>query len=150
MRYLADLPEHAVGEALSPFRATTFRPAYLRLQGHPLALVEVTLAERVMERLADCTDPKVLDRLAVRPDELAHHDRALTQAIARRIHVTDGPLGAHTGLRWWSALTGAWHTTVVFTDRVGAGDVSFGEPRPLTPHDPALVRARLVLGIRAR
>ena len=41
VRYLAESPEHAVGELLSPFRGTTFHPAYLRQGGRPIALVEV-------------------------------------------------------------------------------------------------------------
>jgi hypothetical protein len=51
--------------------------------------------------------------------------------------------------RWWSALTGAWHTVVSFTDRVRDGEVTFGVPRAVTPCDPALTRALLLLGIRA-
>jgi len=48
----------------------------------------------------------VLSALGLRPDDLAHHDRAITQAIARRLHAL-----------------GAWHTTVVFIDRERAGEV---------------------------
>ena len=145
MRYLAESPEHAIGEVLSPFRGTDFRPAYLRQRGLQLALVEVALAPSLVQRIPDCTDPAVLARLGLRPDELAHHDRTLTQAIARRLHEH----GA-AGLRWWSALTGAWHTTVVFTDRERAGEAAFGMPRELEPTDPAVIRALSVLGIRVR
>jgi len=148
VRYLADSPEHAIGEALSPFRGTTFHPAYLRQSGHQLALVPVTLSPRLVARIPDCTDPAVLAALGLRPDELAHHDRTLTQAIARRLHTNGVTSGDPAGLRWWSALTGAWHTTVIFTDRERAGDVVFGEPRHLQPDDAALLRALTVLGIR--
>jgi len=48
----------------------------------------------------------VLSALGLRPDDLAHHDRAITQAIARRLHAI-----------------GAWHTTVLFIDRERAGEV---------------------------
>ena len=146
VRYLAESPEHAVGEALSPFRGTTFRPAYLRRAGHQLALAEVRLAATLVRRIADCTDPAVLARLGIRPDELAHHDRTRTQAIARQLHARRGS----AGLRWWSALTGAWHTTVLFTDRERRGEVTFGKPRVLDPSDAAVVRALSVLGIRLR
>jgi hypothetical protein len=79
---------------------------------------------------------------------LAHHDRTVTQGIARRLHDMIGQTHAYTGLRWWSALTGAWHTTVVFTDRESPGDLRWGVPRPLTRDDPAVVRALSVLGVR--
>lgn len=147
VRYLAESPEHALGETLAAFRGTEFRPAYLRQQGRALALVEVTLAPALAARLADCTDPAVLSGLGIRPDELAHHDRRRTQALARRVHQA---AAAHAGLRWWSALTGAWHTTVVFTDRARPGEVRFGEPVPVTPDDAALQRALSILGIRVR
>jgi hypothetical protein len=133
---------------LGPFRGTSFRPAYLRQGGYPLALVEVTLAPALRERIADCTDPQVLVALGLRPDELAHHDRTRTQAIARRLHDLGTAAGNPSGLRWWSTLTGGWHTIVVFTDRERAGEVTFGVPQPVQPSDPAVLRALSVLGIR--
>ncbi len=149
VRYLADGPEHAIGEALAPFRGTMFHPSYLRQQRRPLAIVEVTLAPDFAARILDCTDPQVLVALGLRPDDLAHHDRTVTQAIARRLH-GDQVSPPAAGFRWWSALTGAWHTTVVFTDREHPGHIRFGNPHVLTPEYPALVRACEVLGIRLR
>lgn len=146
MRYLAEYAEHALGEVLGPFRGTTFHPSYLRQSGRPLALVEVTLAASLVARIPDCTEPTVLTKLRLRPDQLAHHDRALTQAVSRRLH----DAGDNAGLRWWSALTGGWHTTVVFTDHERDGDVVFGAPQVLVPSDPTVVRALSVLGIRIR
>lgn len=146
VRYLAESPEHAIGEVLGAFRGTHFHPAYLRQGGHALALVEVTLSPGLVERIPDLTDPATLMDLGIPPDSLAHHDRTLTQGIARRLHA----LGTPAGLRWWSALTGAWHANVVFTDRVRTGEVTFGTPRRLEPDDEHLVRALRVLGIRAR
>jgi hypothetical protein len=150
VRYLAEAPEHAIGEVLSPFRGTDFHSAYLRQGGRQLALVAVTLSPSLVARILDCTDPVVLSALELRPDELAHHDRTLTQAIARRLHARGRATGEPAGLRWWSALTGAWHTTVVFTDRERAGEVGFGAPRHLQLTDPAVMRALAVLGIRVR
>ncbi len=155
VRYLADTPEHAIGEALSPFRGTRFVPAYLRQQGYPLALVDVALASALVDRIPDLTDPEVLSMLRLRPDDLAHHDRKLTQAIARGVHDAGIPsLGvpprSYAGLRWWSALTGAWHTTVVFTDRIHRGEIQFGRPHQLDPRDTPVIRALSVLGIRSR
>ena len=149
VRYLAESAEHALGEALSPFRGTEFRSAYLRQSGFPLALVEVRLVPALVRRIVDCTDPAVLQDLGIGPDDLAHHDRSLTQAIARRVYDRrEG--GRAAGLRWWSALTGAWHTTVLFTDRERAGEVVFGTPRVVSESDPGLLRALVVLGIRRR
>lgn len=150
VRYLAESPEHALGEVLGPFRGTEFRPAYLRQQGRRLALAQVVIAPSLAERLPDCTDPAVLAALGLRPDALAHHDRTLTQAIARRLHEHGAATGTPAGLRWWSALTGGWHTTIVFTDRERAGEVTFGPPRHVEARDPAVVRALSVLGIRVR
>jgi hypothetical protein len=105
------------------------------------------MARSLVERVADCTDPRVLTELGIRPDELAHHDRARTQAIARRIHQHPA---AFTGLRWWSTLTGAWHATVLFSDREPPGEVRFGAPAIIEPGDPALARALSLLGIHSR
>ncbi len=149
MRYFAESPEHAIGEALSAFRGTEFTPAYLRQGGHRLALVGVTLAAGLAAAIPDCTDPAVLAAFGIRPDELAHHDRTLTQGIARRLHAAGAETGTPAGFRWWSALTGAWHATVLFADRE-AGTLEFGVPRVVEPGDPALLRALMVLGIRIR
>lgn len=110
--------------------------------------MEVTLAPALVERIADCTDPEILVALGLRPDEPAHHDRTLTQGIARRLHDLGAATGSPSGLRWGSALTGAWHTIVVFTDRERTGEVTFGVPQPVQPPGPALLRALSVLGIR--
>jgi hypothetical protein len=99
--------------------------------------------------IPDCTDPAVLSAYGLRPDELAHHDRTLTQAIARRLHAAGADSGRPAGFRWWSALTGAWHATVLFSDREGE-QLEFGTPKVVEPRDPALLRALMVLGIRVR
>jgi hypothetical protein len=146
VRYLAESPEHALGEVLAPFRGTEFRGSYLRQGGQPLALVEMTLSPALLSRVADCTDPAVLNELHIYPDHLAHHDRAITQRIARRLYERR----EMAGLRWWSALTGAWHTLVLFTDRVPRAALEAGAPRVLEPGEPALARALSMLGIRVR
>ena len=149
--YLAESPEHAIGESLAAFRGTTFSASYLRQAGHPLAIVEVRLAARLVRRIADCTDPVVLVAHGIRPDALADHDRLGTQAIARRLHEHGGSGREKlAGLRWWSALTGAWHTNVLFTDRPKAGDVTFGDARVLRPSDPDVIQTLKRLGIVVR
>lgn len=150
VRYLAESPEHAIGEVLSPFRGTNFRPAYLRQSGHALALVEVVLSASLVQRIPDFAEPTTLATLNTRPDALAHHDRTLTQAIARRLHALGADTGTPAGLRWWSGLTGGWHTNVVFTDRERRGEVTFGTPRHLRSDDVDVIRALSVLGIRIR
>ncbi|HEY8257000.1 MAG TPA: RES family NAD+ phosphorylase [Gemmatimonadales bacterium] len=150
VRYLAESPDHALGEMLAPFRGTRFHPSYLRQSGRQLAMTEVTLADSLAGRIPDCTDPEVLTALGLRPDELAHHDRTVTQSIARRLHDRGADSGNPAGLRWWSALTGAWHTIVLFTDRARSGEVVFGAPRHLEPGDAEVLTAAKVLGIRTR
>jgi len=143
VRYLAESPIHAVGEMLAEFRGSAFRASYLIKLRHTLALGEVFVSSALLEQVADCTNPDLLQTLHLRPDELAHHDRVVTQAIARRLHDEQ-----YAGLRWWSSLTGAWHTTVLFTDREERGMVTFGTPEPLTLGQPAVVAALPILGIR--
>jgi hypothetical protein len=108
----------------------------------------VEIADSLRRRIADCTSPETLARFSIGPDTLAHHDRAVTQAMSRRLHGAGIQTGDPAGLRWWSALTGAWHTTVVFTDREKPGDMTFGVPEPIDGAHPALLRAAVVLGIR--
>lgn len=140
--YLAESAPHALGEALQGFRGRTIGPAHLRRHGFPLAIAPVEVAPAIAARLPDLNDPPTLARLGVRPDRLASHDRTVTQGIARALH-TEG----HAGFRWWSALTGEWHGTVLFTDRYAAAEVTVGPPRILTVGDPDLITAAQMLGM---
>lgn len=141
--YLAESPAHAVGEQLAPFRGRRLRPSFLLMLHRRLALAPVMATPALVRRIADCTDPAVLTALDLRPDRLAHHDRQLTQAVARQIHTA-----GYAGLRWWSAITGAWHSTVLFLDRIGQDEVTFGTPEHLAVTHPAVAEAIELLGLR--
>jgi len=140
--YLAETPEHAVAEMIQHYRGQVLDGADLRIAGHPLALVEVTLPARVRHGVIDLCDPEILVRLGARPDETASNHRKVTQRIAAQVHRV-----GHAGLRWWSALTGDWHTVVLFLDRLDPGP-AYGAPEPLTIDHPAVAEAARVLGIR--
>lgn len=138
--YLAESPEHAVAELLRPFTGRRLKPAQLLGAGRPLALARLELSPAAAARVADLTSPLVLLRTGVRPDALASWDRAVTQAIARRLHA-----GGFTGLRWWSALHGDWHSVLLFMDRVGDADLAYDEPEALSLEHPAVRAAARVL-----
>jgi hypothetical protein len=140
--YLAERPEHAIAEKLQHYRGRRLRAPHLREFGYPLALAEVKVSVRVVRRIADLADPAVLLRLGYRPDEIASHEKRKTQAIARDVHRRRLP-----GLKWWSSLTGEWHTTVLFLDRARVSDMDFGMPVPLTLESEALREAAAFLAI---
>lgn len=146
--YLASTPEHAIAEALAAFRGTAWTPAYLEREGRPLALTAVTLSPTVTARILDLTDPANLVVAGLRPDTLAHHERRHTQAAARTLYDGIASPAPLAGFRWWSALTGAWHTTVVFCDRVAPGELEFSAPRALASGDAEVQAAVSMLGIR--
>jgi hypothetical protein len=144
--YLGESPAHAVGEVMQAFRGRTVGEPHLRRRGHSLALVEVRAGEgRDDAAVADLTRPAVLERLGLRPDVLASHDRRRTQAAARAVHAA-----GYGGLRWWSALTGEWHGLVLFLDRVSPETLRYGVPEPVDTSSLALREAARLLGIRVR
>lgn len=147
VRYFAASPEHAIGEILAAFRGTSFVPAYLRQYDHQLALTAVRLTDALVARIANLSDPATLLAHGLGPDTLAHHDRTQTQAIARALHSGSQGHSPLAGLRWWSSLTGAWHTTVVFTDRVAPDEIQFERPSLVSLDEAALSGALRVLGI---
>ncbi len=140
--YLAESPVHAVAEKIQRYRGQTLESSDLREYGRPLALVEVTLAAAALSALADLSDPAQLLRLECRPDQLMSRDVTRTQAVSRRIHEQ-----GLTGFRLWSALSGDWHTVVLFGDRAGESGLGFGEPVELTLSHPAVVEAARALAI---
>ena len=133
--YLAETADHAVAEKLQRFRGQRIDRKDLRESGRTLALVEARLA-RI--KLADLCDPAVLVRHDIRPDVLASREIAKTQRIAAALSDV-----GYTGLRWWSALSGDWHTIVVFE-----GTIAYGTPEPLTLLHQAVQQASAALGIQ--
>lgn len=139
--YLAETPEHAVAERIQHYRGQSLGRADLRVAGHTLALVTIGLPAPIRESLADLCDPATLVRYGIRPDETASRDRRTTQRIAADLHAA-----GHPGLRWWSALSGDWHTLALFRDRLDETP-TYGTPAPLTLEHPAVREAALTLGI---
>jgi hypothetical protein len=142
--YASESPVHAVAEQLQSFRNRAFRPGMLRRHGFPLAIVGFRLPALSTSPI-DLCDPGTLQAHGITPDQTAHHDRRITQPIARALHAR--PAG-YPGLRWWSVFTGAWHTYVCFVDRTPMERLEVTDPpRTLTSTDPAVLEAREFLGM---
>jgi len=133
--YLAETAVHAVAERLQRFRGQKIDRKDLIESGKTLALVECRLEKT---KLADLCDPAVLVKYGIAPDVLASREIAKTQAIAVALHAA-----GFGGLRWWSALSGDWHTIVVFQ-----GELEYGEPEQLTMGHKAVQEAAMALGVR--
>lgn len=138
--YFAESPEHAIAERIQDLRNRQLFEEALLEHGHRLALVTVKLGERVAP--VDLCDPSVLAARGIAPDRLAYRDRDVTRQIAAELHED----ASVAGLRWWSAFFGEWHTVALFSDRLGAGDLVFGEPIVLDLDSPAVVAAASALG----
>ena len=138
--YVAESPEHAIAEAIQPWRNRPLRRPHLVRAGRPLALVAVQIAPETASGLTDLCQPAVLDRLGLTADRVASRHRRRTQAIAASVWDR-----GHAGLRWWSSFRGDWHGVVLFTARTNAG-VRFGSPEVLSAENPALQEAAAALG----
>jgi hypothetical protein len=141
--YLAETMEHAVAEMIQHYRGQRLDEADLRFAGCRLALVHATIPDSVARRVVDLCDPEVLVTLGIRPDETASGNRQTTQGIAADIRAA-----GFSGLRWWSALSGDWHTFVLFRDRLN-DTLRFGAPEPLALSDGAVRDAVRMLGMTA-
>ena len=139
--YVAESPEHAVAEAIQPWRHRPMRPPHLLRAGRPLSLMGVEVAPEKVSDLADLCDPGMLGRLVVSADRVASRDRRRTQPIAASVW----DMG-HAGLRWWSSFRGDWHGVVLFTARMKRR-VRFGKPEMLSAQTPALRGAAAALGM---
>lgn len=139
--YLAETPDHAVGELLQAWRGCPLQPGHLLRAGLPLALAEVRVPDAFLPHLADLCDPAYLAAAGVRPDTTASRHREPTRHVARAAWEA----GYH-GLRWWSSFWGDWHTVVLFTARAHR-IVRFGPPEPLDVDHPAVSTAAALLGM---
>lgn len=133
--YLAETAVHAVAEKLQRFRGQRVDRKDLIESGKTLALVECRLGA---SKLADLCDPRQLVKHDIAPDVLASRDVTKTQRVAVALNKE-----GYEGLRWWSALSGDWHTIVVFN-----GKIDYATPEPLTIAHPAVQDASVALGIR--
>lgn len=140
--YFAGSPEHAVAEKVQDLRNRSLRDDFLFERGRRLALCTVEYADGLA--VADLCHPAELATRGIAPDRLAYRDRDVTRSIVRDMRRDDPDLA---GFRWWSAFFGEWHTTVLFSDRLEHGSLSFGDPEPLHLDSPPVVPAADWLGI---
>lgn len=140
--YAAESPVHAVAEALQGLRGQTLDAADLRRAGHALALVELELAPAVVAAVVDLCDPQELARRGIRPDRLASRTVTTTQHSAEQLAADGLP-----AFRWWSALDGDWHATILFHASLPPDALAFGTPTPLALDAPHVRTACLALGI---
>ena len=140
--YLAETPDHAVGEVLQGFRGRPLRDSALRRFGHPLALVRIDVPDEIAQGIVDLDDPSRLLALSLHPSDVASDDRARTREIATRLRD-----GGATGLRWWSRLTGDWHGVVLFLSGASMERLRIGPPEVLRRDHAAVVAACRQLGI---
>jgi hypothetical protein len=139
--YLAESPSHAIAEILQGWRGRRLVRDDLRRGGLPLALVAVTLTDRLVDQLVDLCSPQVLATLDVAPDRIASYHRSTTQPIAHSLWEQ-----GFSGLRWWSTFWGDWHSTVVFTRRA-YNQMAAGDPEILSLDSQALQEVADLLSI---
>lgn len=139
--YVAESPEHAIAEAIQPWRQRPLRRPHLVRAGRPLALVRVEMPPEMASALADLCRPDVLGRFGLSADRVASRHRRRTRAVAASVWDR-----GHVGLRWWSGFGGDWHGVALFTARTKEG-VRFGSPEVLSAETPALQEAAAALGM---
>lgn len=141
--YLAETPEHAVAEKIQRFRGQMLEAYDLTESGRPLALVECQVEAHVLPHIADLCDWNILAKHALGPDIIASRQLAKTQAVSRML--SDA---GYVGLRWWSALSGDWHSVVLFLGKLAPNSLRYAEPEELTLDHRAVLEAAVSIGVR--
>jgi hypothetical protein len=141
--YMAEDTEHAVAEKIQRYRGRSLESFDLYEYGHPMALVRLQPPDEVIHRVLDLCDPANLAKHSIRPDELAAVAAETTRAAAEKVHAH-----GYTGLRWWSAFRGEWHSVTLFLDRSPLSEVEFSTPEALSLEHPAVIKAAEALMIR--
>lgn len=139
--YTAETPEHAIGERIQFFRGQVLDAPDLVVMGKTLAIASAVLPQEARDGIADLCDPRVLVRLRTGPDDVAARTRQTTQRIAGAVYAS-----GRSGLRWWSAFFGEWHTVVLFRERLPA-PLHWSSPEALSLDDDRLREATRLLGI---
>ena len=140
---LAESPAHAIAEKFQQYRGREIGWPELRESGHPLAFVEVIVNLPESARIVDLCDPGALTRHECRPDELMSRNFTRTQAVSRRLHES-----GVCGFEVWSALTGDWHSTFLFMDRlIPDRHLSYATPERIDFDMPPFREAAELLGL---
>jgi hypothetical protein len=136
--YLAETPEHALAEVLRWYQGKPLRRGHLRARDrrtpgtfHNRAIVEAFIPETVNQALPDLGEGAILKELGIRADALPSSDRSVTKAISQKIYGK-----GYLGFRWWSALKGDWHATILFLDRVDPSAIRYSTPEELSIDHP--------------
>ena len=142
--YLAESEVHAVAEVIQRFRNTRdpLTNDDLTSWGHRLALVEARLDPAVWPDVVDLCDPAALTDLRLTADEPPMRDRTHTRAIAFEVFGR-----GMSGLHWWSAFWGEWHTVVLFRQRFAPESLTYAEPIRLDCTIQAVIEATRLLDI---
>lgn len=139
--YVGEREIAPVAEQLQAFRGGRRLATWmLEREGVPLALATIEVPDDAV--VLDLDDPSVLVREELRPSQLATHERATTQAIARTLFERHTEAAA---LRWWSTLEASWLNLTLF-ERAAEG-LRVAERRELTVFDPAVREAAEFLGL---
>jgi hypothetical protein len=117
--YASSEPISALVEQLAGLTGTFLEPGDLSRHGHPLALAALELADDAA--LVDLDEPKVLQREALRPSQVATNERSMTQRQAEDLFRRHA--GA-VGLRWWSTFESLWGNVTLFDRAERALEVS--------------------------
>jgi hypothetical protein len=139
--YLADRARSSIVEQLAAFRGQRLTSSLLTRRGLPLALARLELTDDAA--LLDLDDPRVLDRVGLRPSIVATKDRAITQPQALRLFRKHPRI---VGLRWWSAWEAQWANVTLF-DRA-APLLRLVDVDALSLRHPALLDAAAWFGLR--
>ncbi len=140
--YLAEDPEHAVGEKIARFRGKRLTTKHL-LEFHlQLALTSIDISQGIADNIVDLCDPTTQVSLEIQSDQLAADDRNVTQAVAAKVHSA-----GFAGLRWWSSIKGEWHSIILFMDKVGVGKLTHETVATLNLNHASVIEAAKVLGM---
>jgi hypothetical protein len=140
--YVSESDVSVVVEQLARFRgADEVVDSMLVRGGSPLTLVSIGLPDET--GLVDLDDPRTLVREALRPSQVATHDRHRTQRYAAALYGAHAAVG---GIRWWSTFEASWPNVTLF-DRIEQDLVRVDE-RVLTVDDQLVEAAAEFLGLR--
>jgi hypothetical protein len=139
--YVSESPVSAVVEAFAPFRGTGVLSAAMLVRGGlRLALAQLQLDDH--SDVLDLDDPRVLEKMQLRPSRVATGARAVTQAYALQLF---DEYPSVVGLRWWSTLEASLLNLTLY-DRA-AESLAFREMDLLALSHPAVLEAAELLGL---
>lgn len=133
----------AIAESIQMFRNTTITNEDLEINENTFrAIAELESNNNL--KLLDFNDLDILQKLGIKPNAVATHDREMTKEISEKVYDS-----GNDGFLWWSSIESKWINATLFRSKI-KNKISINNIRRLDTANISLIEAAGFLKIKLK